>query len=109
MSSYELNDSATGLPVLIKQPTESREFRMEFTDLLVGAEVASVSAVASNSQNQVSGSQGLTVGSNSFGPDYAAVRLSGGTDLENYKITITIVDTAGNTLVGDGMLYVRDL
>jgi hypothetical protein len=109
MSSYELNDPDSGLPVCVKQPGESRLFRMYFTDLLVNAQVTSVTSVVAVSQNKVSGSSSVTVGTNTFGPDYVDVRLSAGTDLENYKITAVVVDTAGNTLEGDGVLYVRNL
>lgn len=106
--STESIDPDTGLVVLVKQPAESREFAMDFTNLLVGSALSSVNSVVQANQNKVGGSTALTLGTPAVDGDSVTVQISDGTDDENYKITAEVVDTAGNTLEGEGMLYVRD-
>jgi len=107
--SYEVLDFNTGLPVLLKQPGETRKLRMDFASLLIGASIVSVDSVAQESQGQVPASDDVTLGTATFDGSYVLVPVSGGTDGERYKITVIVTDSDGNVLEGDGMLYVRDL
>lgn len=107
--AFELIDDATGLGVLVKQPTEVRTFRMDFSNLLYGATISSISAVTPVNQGLVQGSVNVTVSAQVVTAEYAEFKLSGGTNGENYKIVVTVADSAGNVLQAEGMLYVRDL
>lgn len=102
-------DPDTNLPVLIKRSTEDRVYYMDFGGLLVGASLASVDSVVSTKQDKVGGSTNITVGLPAMDGSTVKVSLSAGTDQENYKLIATVTDSLGNTLVGEGMLYVRDI
>lgn len=98
------------LPIRTKQPAEVRLFDMDFRAVLRdGGSIASVSSATAANQGNVIGSAELTVGSTSYSGTKAQVWLSGGTDLEDYQVTITVTTAAGETLEGDGMLQVREL
>lgn len=102
-------DPDTNLPVLVKRSTEARVYYMDFASLLVGSTLASVTSLVSTKQDKVGGSTNITVGANSIDGSMVKATLSDGTDGENYKLIATVVDSLGNTLVGEGMLYVRDI
>ena len=103
-------DPNSGLEAFIKQPDESRVYTFEFAALLGANTVDTVVSVTGVNQGLVDGSAALTVGA---GTDdnisKVQVRLSGGTDGEDYKIEATVTDSGTNTLQGEGMLQVRDL
>lgn len=89
---------------LIKQPSESRLFAMDFSGLLgVGETLTAVtSAVASPS--------GLTVDASPTATGaFAYVRISGGTADIRYKVTFVVTTSASNTLEGEGYLSVKAL
>lgn len=95
---------------LTKQPAEELLFDMNFRKAMpIGVTISSVDDVAQENQGNVSGSSSVTIGSTAFSGTLAQVWISGGTDLEDYKITITITNSRGETVEGDGTLQVRDL
>ena len=102
-------DYSTGLPLLIKQPGESRLLDMDFgADMRKGDTVQSVtSSVAANLGN-VQDSTDVQLSEAVISGSMVQVRVSAGQHLENYKITHVIVTAGGDTLEGDGMLCVRD-
>lgn len=102
-------DSRTGLVYLIKQPAESRKYTMDFTALLGGSTISSVTSVAQANQGLVTSSSAVTLGSATFSGVNAQIQISAGTNLEDYKITFTVVDGSSNTLQAEGILKVRDL
>lgn len=105
-----LIDPKTGLEYYIKQPGENRLYTMDFAPLLGDKVIQSVQNLVITNQGYIEGSADLLNGATSHdGVRYVQVRLDGGTDREDYKITITILDTGGNTLEGDGVLKVREL
>jgi len=105
--SFELIDSATGLQVLIKAPAESRVFRMDFSNKLRGNSIASASTPGQINQGKVVGSLNLVLGSPSVDRHTVEFTISGGTDAEAYIVTLLCTDSAGNTLRGAGVLFVR--
>lgn len=109
MSMYPTHDPDTGLRVLIKQPSESRIYKMNFSDLMEDAPLTSVLSVLSENQNIVPGSTDVLIGAASISGPRVEFNLSGGTVDENYKITARVEDSLGNQIEGEGMLYVRDL
>ncbi len=102
-------DPRTGLEIRTKRTAESRLFTIDFEALLAGGNLSSVTSVVATNQSLMSGSAALTVGSPIHdSATLAQVRLSAGTDGEDYKVVTTVVDSNANTLVGQGILQVRD-
>lgn len=102
-------DPDTDLFVLTKQPWEELRYDMDFSDQMrEGDDLASVSAVVVTNMEQVVSSSDVTSSGGVVSGDIAQVKLSGGTHLENYKITIQAITTDGDKIEGDGMLYVRE-
>lgn len=102
-------DPDTDLFVLTKQPWEELRYDMDFSgQMRDGDDLSSVSAVVITNMGQVVGSGDVTSSGEVVSGDIAQVKLSGGTDLENYKITIRAITTDGDKIEGDGMLYVRE-
>lgn len=91
------------MQTLIKQPSESRLFSMDFSPLLSpGESVDSVTSVTASPA-------GLTLSGNAVRGVFAEVRAAGGTDSTRYKVTFVVVSSAGNTLESEGVLLVKDL
>ena len=109
--AHPLVDLETGLEVLIKQPSETRIYDLKFDDVLPsGATISQINQVKAEPRGNVVNSDTLNVGSpTGVGTTSVQMTISGGKDGEDYKITAVIVDSSGNTLEGEGMLYVRDL
>lgn len=94
-------------PTLIKQPSESRLYTMDFAaNCAVGETISSVTSFAADTPT---GATALTVGGASCSGTTASARISGGTDGKQYKVTVLVLTSAGNTLEGEGILQVRDL
>ena len=93
-----------GVPTLIKQPSESRLYTMEFAANLDEAEtITGVSSV-------VAAPSGLTLdGPPGFSGTKATQRIAGGTNGVLYKVTFVVTTSNGNTLEGEGHLRVREL
>jgi hypothetical protein len=102
-------DPSTGLPVLTKQPGESRKFRFDFSNKLRSEGLASVVGVSITSQNLVVGSGAVASSSETASGRFVNMTLTGGTDNENYKISVVVTTTSGQVLEGDGILYCRQL
>lgn len=86
-----------------KQPTESRVYTMDFSGKMQAGET-----IASVTTFTVAPATGLTY--NTATPDGQVVnfRLSGGTVNTQYKITVLVLTSDGNTLEGEGNLLVED-
>jgi len=92
-----------GVGSLIKQPSESRLYTMEFApNLAAGETVTSVSSCTASPA-------GLTLTGAAASGTKATVRISGGTADTTYKVTFVVITSASNTLEGEGYLVVRQL
>lgn len=91
-------------PSLVKQPSESRIFSMDFAGLMAAGEtITSVSSVTATPN-------GLTLaGSPAASGQVATQRIAGGTSGHKYVVTFIVTTSLGNTLEGEGILQVRDL
>lgn len=107
--SLEHIDPDSGLPVLVKQPSESRLFTLDFAPLLDGTTVASITSITVDRQDEVANSDVIAATEQNFTASGVRFRLAGGTHNENYKVTALVVDSGANTLEAEGMLYVREL
>lgn len=103
-------DNDTGLQVLTKQPNESRLYDMNFGGKMrAGDTLSSIVLSAFVNMGNVAGSTGITLGVAAISGNVVQVRVAAGQDLENYKITHRVTTSpSGDTLEGDGLLYVRD-
>jgi len=94
---------------LYKQPSESRLYHFNFSNLLAAGEtIASVTSVTQIKYNRISGSQNLTIGTPTNSTSAVQVRLSGGTNGEKYKVTALITTSSSNILEMEGILYIKD-
>lgn len=93
-----------GIPTLIKQPTESRLYTMEFASNMEESEtITAVSSVTATPS-------GLTLsGGAGFNGTRATQRISGGVAGTRYKVTFVVTTSNGNTLEGEGYLRVTEL
>ena len=93
--------------LLEKQPSEVRNYTMDFTNLLGTSETISstptVTAVIADGSASDLGISSVTYGTGLVNFDVAS-----GTDGNNYIVTVLLSTSAGNTLEGDGPLRVRD-
>lgn len=98
-------------PTRTKQPSERRLFNMEFRALLrAGASIASVTSAVAAAQGNVDGAEALTLGTTSYSGTQAQVWIeTGGTPLEDYKVTIIVTTGDGEIVEGDALLQVREL
>jgi len=109
MTQLAFIDAATGLPVLVKQPVETRLFRIDFANKLRHSALSSATSVSATGQGVVAGSAAVSVSAITISAGrYVLFTLAGGTDDENYKITALVLTDDGQSLEGDGMLYCRE-
>lgn len=91
--------------VLIKQPGETLPYAIDFTNLIpTGDSLFSVTSVTATP----SGSGDLTLGSASISGTQVQFRIEGGIEGKMYRVEAIVVTAVGNTLEGDGRLFVTD-
>jgi hypothetical protein len=108
MTQAAFLDPDTRLPVLTKQPGETRQYRMDFTSKLRGERPDGVVSVSAAALGLVVGSSPITPSAPSISGRFLLFTLAGGTAEENYRITGKVSTPSGQVLEGDGMLYVRE-
>ena len=99
---------------LVKQPTETRKFGMEFNNLLNTSET--VSSIASISSEKIDGSSsdltlatsGIETSTVSSKESLVTFWVSGGTTGNTYKLEVLVNTSSSAILEGDGILYVTD-
>jgi hypothetical protein len=94
------------LTTVIKQPSESRLFTMEFAALLADGET--VTGITSVTVAPVTASP-LTASGNTFAGTQIQFRLAGGLETTRYKVTAIITTSSGNTLEGEGLVQCDQL
>lgn len=85
----------------IKPTTVNTTFALDFTRFIAPATVASITTVIA--------STGLTIVSSSLSGNIVSFLTNGGTANTEYLITITIVDSNGNTVVAYNVVFVTTL
>lgn len=106
--SIEYVDAETGLPLLEKQPNETRRYYADFSAKLRGNTISSIISLTLAGLGRVSGAAALTPGGTTIDGDSVTFTLAGGTSGEVYKVTVLVVDSGGNTLECDGALLVTN-
>ncbi len=95
---------------LVKQPTETRTFSIDFSALLASGESIKSSGPAPVVTSQFAGgaTTDLTIGTPAVVGNTVEFTIAGGTDCERYRIECLITTSSGQILEGDGILKVRD-
>jgi hypothetical protein len=99
---------------LVKQPTETRKFGMEFNNLLGTSET--VSSITSVVSEKIDGSTtDLTITSSGVETSTVSSKnslvtfwVAGGTTGNTYKIEVLVATSSSAVLEGDGILFVTD-
>ena len=99
---------------LVKQPTETRKFGMEFNNLLGTCET--VSSITSVVSEKIDGSTtDLTITSSGIETSTVSSKnslvtfwVAGGTTGNTYKIEVLVATSSSAVLEGDGILFVTD-
>ena len=90
--------------VLVKQPSETLPYAIDFTNLLpTGDTLASVTSVTATP----SGTGHLTLGTAAISGTEVQFTIAGGEE-RTYRIEALVVTAAGNIIEGDGRLLVAD-
>jgi hypothetical protein len=99
---------------LVKQPSETRKFGMEFNNLLGTSETISTitSVIAEKIDGSVSdltlSSSGIESSTVSSKNSLVTFWVAGGTTGNTYKLEVLAVTSSSAILEGDGILYVTD-
>ncbi len=95
---------------LIKQPSETRTFSIDFGALLSAGETINGAGPAPvvTSQIRGGGTTDLTIGSPAVVGTTVEFTVAGGTDCKVYRIECLITTSSGQILEGDGMLRIKD-
>lgn len=99
---------------LVKQPSETRKFGMEFNNLLGTSET--ISTITSVVAEKIDGSASdLTLSSSGIESSTVSSKnslvtfwVAGGTTGNTYKLEVLAVTSSSAILEGDGILYVTD-
>ena len=99
---------------LVKQPSETRKFGMEFNNLLGTSET--ISTITSVVAEKIDGSTSdLTLSSSGIESSTVSSKnslvtfwVAGGTTGNTYKLEVLAVTSSSAILEGDGILYVTD-
>jgi hypothetical protein len=99
---------------LVKQPTETRKFGVEFNNVLGTSET--VAGITSVNSEKIDGSTSdLTIATTGIETSTVSSKnslvtfwISGGTTGNTYKLEILVNTSSSATLEGDGILYVTD-
>ena len=103
---------------LVKQPSESRLYDMEFATLLLTGETLTgvTSVTEQTSTEDVDGNEVLTTttdltfsGAPAYSGTLAQQRIEDGVDGTLYKITFLVTTSASNILEGEGYMLVSDI
>lgn len=92
---------------LVKQPSESRVYAVDFSANLTSSETIAASPAPTVTATP-SGLTITSVASDTTGKK-VQFRVSGGTNGIQYKVTSVVVTSLGNTLEEEGILIVKDL
>ena len=92
---------------LIKQPSETRAYSMDFSNLMASAEtITNINSVGSELRGR--GVSDLTITGTGITGQTIKMNIAGGTHAKVYVIETLITTSSGQILEGDGMLKVED-
>lgn len=101
-------DQITGLVYEVKRPAETRKYTVDFTKVVAsGVTISTVQSVGIAKLDNVIEIAELTAGSITISGTKVSFDVTGGTDGEDYEVTINCTDTSGDILSDDVMIKVR--
>lgn len=98
----------TAKELLYKQPSENAKFTMDFTNKLGSSTLASLVSISHEYINGEASDLGITGSGLDTTFKKVDMFISNGTANNKYRIEILVTTNDGQTLEGDGILYVRD-
>ena len=99
--------SVTAPQHLIKQPSETRTYTMDFANLMsTGETISSIDSVTSELRG--GGSSNLTLSNETISSQTVTLDISGGTHCKVYVVEVQITTSNGQKLEGDGTLRISD-
>jgi hypothetical protein len=99
--------AVTAPEMLVKQPSENRQYTMDFSNLMSATEaISSITSITAELRG--GGVSDLTISAGAISGQTITFWIEDGTDGETHRIEIIIVTDAGQTLEGDGLISVRD-
>lgn len=101
-------DPRTGLPLLQKTVYQNRVYAFEFGPFLGSNTISSINSVTATARGLVTEVAAMTVGATAIDGTLGTVRLSVGTDGEDYLVQMKITDSGGNNIDLYGIMQVRD-
>lgn len=102
------------VPRQIKQPAESKLYDFDFSPVMRdGDTVASIEVLTAVAIERLDGGAlgdagALTLGAALISSALVQIRISGGTDRVNYKVTLRGTSAGGDTIETEGVLRVID-
>ena len=99
---------SNSLEELSKLPEENIIFDMNFGKRMASGET--ISAIVSTTfvnEGVVEASSDIVLGATAFSVNIAQVRISAGTQNEQYEVAMQVTTSSGNTRVGKGLLRIE--
>jgi len=93
---------------LTKQPSEVLIYDTPFPGIPAGASIAAISSIGILAKGKVAQVAALVAGNQQISGSMAQFTLSGGTDGEEYLITVTVTDSVGEVHEADVELRIED-
>jgi hypothetical protein len=101
-------DKDSGLLYEVKRPAENKTYSIDFKNIIPSGEtITSVDSVVATAVGLVAETSALAVGTTGSSSTTVNVKLSAGTDGENYEVAITVTDANGDVHADDVMIKVR--
>lgn len=94
-------DNIVSEVVLLKHPDDVRQYSMPFAAFMEDDETILTKSVTSSPT-------GLTITDDTIVSQSVTMTIADGVRLKDYRVKVTITTSAGQTLVGIGILKVRD-
>ena len=93
---------------LLKQPSETRTYAMDFANLMSASEfISTVSIVGSGTRCEDTSSLTITDIATS-GLQAMKMTIAGGTNAQAYRIEVKVTTSNSQILEGDGILQIKD-
>ena len=95
---------------LCKQPSEKRQFTMDFTNILGASEsISYISSIASEKEGGYLTDLSITATGIAAGSKKVTMFIESGTLGSTYRIEALIATDASQILEGDGILFITDI
>lgn len=101
-------DADSNLVYAVKRPTEDKTYTIDFKNVLPSdVTLASVSTPGVVASGLATETAPLAVSDQAVSGSKVSIKIADGTDEENYEVTLTCVDSNGDTVSDDVMIKVR--